>query len=347
MSNAPRSHAAAGSNVCGNGKAAAGESKRRLGSFTLALLCILCGCSCQGPYEVMNSADKGCAQLISLAEHLFGLTASLGAARRPRQLPLPVHLCLALASVGFTQLQNAALSTSLPAIVLITLKNGNLVANMLLGTVFMRRKYSVLQKAAVLLVTLGLICTTLPDDLGTDSDVVGPERGFVLGILLLAAALLCRAGGSILAEVVCRDYGAPVEEVILWRNLLGLPCVLTQWRSIAHHAERWTSSSHDLVPWPGLWGLLAMNVLFDHATRVAWTHLIESTSALTANLVLTIQRFVAFIIFAALLSPDSVRLNVRIGSMAVLGGSAIYSLIPVATESDLLTSNGDGKSKRE
>lgn len=305
------------------------SSCKSFGFCTLVGILIVCGCACQGPYEVMNTRDKGCAQLISLAEHLFGLVASFGAFSRPRQLPMAFHLCLALSSSGYTQLQNAALGTSLPTIVLITMKNGNLVANMLLGVWVLGRRYSLQQKGAVLCVSMGLIFTTLPGaDRGT-SGAVGMDWGCLLGIVLLAGALLCRAAGSILQEIVCRDYCVQVDELLLFRNLLGLPIVLAQWRSIAHHAERWSAGPEACGL---LWGLLVMNVLFDHITRVAVTHLIERTSALTANLILTIQRFVAFVISATVLSSDPLGVKLWVGAVAILAGSALYTLASAPTE---------------
>ena len=70
--------------------------------------------------------------------------------------------------MGYTQLQNLALSTPLPMLVLITIKhldfavgiavprNGNLLANVLLGKLLLWRHYGPQQLLAILLLSAGV-----------------------------------------------------------------------------------------------------------------------------------------------------------------------------------------------
>ncbi|CAE7780979.1 Efr, partial [Symbiodinium microadriaticum] len=165
----------------------------------LIFFSIACGCACQAPYEVLNSQDKGCAHLISLAEHIFGLLVTLPCAFRKRQLPLRRHLALAAGGIAYTQLQNAALSTKLPTLVLITIKNGNLAANIFLGKVIMKRQYGLQQLAAVLLLSFGLLLLSVVGAGASLSDDAGDHNlwSCILGVLLLAGALLSRAAGAL------------------------------------------------------------------------------------------------------------------------------------------------------
>jgi len=291
----------------------------------LVFLCIACGCSCQAPYEVLNTKDKGCAHLISLAEHIFGLVVTLRSAFRSRQLPLQWHICLAAGSVGYTQLQNIALGTQLPTLVLITIKNGNLLANVFLGKLLLHRQYGLQQLVAVVLLSLGLILVSLAGAVGDNTTENG--HSCVLGIILLAGALLSRAAGGLVQEQLSRTRTVPVEELLFFRSLLGLPAVLLQYKSISTHSRQWFAGEI-MFGWPGPWVLLALNTVMDYVTRVGITLLIERTSALTANLVLTFQRFVSFIISAVLLSPELPSKSLWLGALVVLAGTLLYAVAP-------------------
>lgn len=291
---------------------------------SLALLTVFFGCICQTPYEVMHTRDKGCAHLISLFEHLFGIVASLGALRRERQLSWSLHFGLAGANACYTLFINAALSTALPTVVLITMKNGNLAASMLLGACLGHR-YSRRQLAAIGIVSCGLVLSSLAGS-RCDKNV---EAGWssLLGIIFMAGALLSRAASAALQEHGCRGgQGVSVSELLLYRSALGLPAILCQWKQLEHHTGRWNSSQVSGLAWPTMWLLLLANISFDYAMKVCISSLIERTSALTATLVLTAQRFVAFIISAAFLTAEPLGLDLCIGAVAVLAGTLLYTV---------------------
>mmetsp|Transcript_72442 Transcript_72442/g.169669 ORF Transcript_72442/g.169669 Transcript_72442/m.169669 type:complete len:434 (+) Transcript_72442:53-1354(+) len=306
------------------------ETKERSGCVlgVLVFLSVVCGCSCQAPYEVLNSQDKGCSHLISLTEHLFGLLVTFRCAARKRQLPLRWHLVLAAGSIGYTQLQNAALGTQLPTLVLITIKNGNLAANIILGKVFLRRQYGLQQLAAVLLLSFGLLMLSVVG--ATPSDDSAGDHSLwscLLGIVLLAGALLSRAAGALAQEHWSKSCSIPVEELLFFRSLLGLPAVLINAPHVLEHGGRWLTGAV-AFSWPGPWALLALNTVMDYVTRLCITHLIEQTSALTANLILTLQRFVSFILSAAFLASESPSRSHWLGAVAVLAGTLLYAVAP-------------------
>jgi UDP-xylose/UDP-N-acetylglucosamine transporter B4 len=236
-----------------------------------------------------------------------------------------MHLLLAAGSIGYTEFHNAALGTALPTIVLIMLKNGNLVANMLVGVAVLRRQYGVREVLGVLCISGGLILTSIAGGQKETKAVPGAGGSAILGVALLAGALLSRAMSGCLQEINCD--GSMVQEILLYRNLFSLPIILTHWHSIYDHVRHWNSAGSSLggFEWFGPWGLLATNVVFDHCARVCVSHLIDQTSALTANLVLTLQRFIAFVISALLLSQEDLGLDIWLGAIAVVLGSLIYA----------------------
>lgn len=123
----------------------------------LSLMLILCGCGSQLPYELMNSSDRGCGALTSVCEAVFGLALTAPAALRQESWSVPVatHAWLAGAAVLYPLLLNQALASPLPVVLLSTLKNGNLVANAIVGVLLLGKRYSARQLLSVALVSTG------------------------------------------------------------------------------------------------------------------------------------------------------------------------------------------------
>mmetsp|Transcript_112496 Transcript_112496/g.195199 ORF Transcript_112496/g.195199 Transcript_112496/m.195199 type:complete len:460 (+) Transcript_112496:31-1410(+) len=293
----------------------------------LVLLLVFCGCACQAPMEVMTGRDKGCAHLISLVEYIFGIIASLGALREKRRLPWALHLGLAGANISYSMLLNVALGSALPTVALLTMKNGNLVANMFLGVLVLGRRYTLQQYLAVLCITMGLVAASWRG--GAKSWQGNGETSALIGSVCLVGALLSRAAGGVVQELYCRTQGAPVAELLLYRSLLGLPIILIRWRSISEHAIRWSVEPQiSGLAWPTFWALLAANVLFDYACKVFMTRLIGQTSALVGTLALTCQKFISFLISAFAVSSETPGWNLWLSSIAVLTGTVVYSFAP-------------------
>lgn len=292
----------------------------------LAALTVVCGCACQTPYEVMNKHDKGCAPLICLAEYMFGLAASLKALRMPRRLPWHLHFGTAAADCGYGLLVGFALSSKLPTTVLITMKNGNLVSNMLLGRCILGRQYNWKQYLAVSFVTAGLVLASLS---GGSKGWQGASSGLseVHGIVFILGALFCRAASGVLQEMSCQKYSAPVMEMLFYRSALGLPVACLRWQPIWEHAARWSTAPQvSDFPWPTMWILLLMNIAFDYCTKMSISKFIGCTSALAATLVLTFQRFVSFVISATLLSNNVLGWDLWFAAFAVLAGTVLFAV---------------------
>jgi len=299
-------------------------------SCTLAVLTVLCGCASQAPKEIVNPRDKGCAHLVYFTENLFTMAASSGALRSPRRLPWRLHMSLAALDAGYVMLLSVALSTSLPTAAVMTFKNGNLVVSVLLDTWALSRSHSWMQLAAVTCITSGLAVTSLcssPARAGGSGEV---DCSALIGLACVLGALVSRASASVVQELYCVKYNAPAVELLLFRSALGLPLLATRWRAIVRHAVRWSTESQ-IAGLPGLafWVLQCLNVAFDFGTKFFITRLMSRTSALTATMVLTIQRFISFVLSATFLGAEPVGWKLCLGTMAVLAGSICYAASPM------------------
>ncbi|EOD35663.1 hypothetical protein EMIHUDRAFT_227451 [Emiliania huxleyi CCMP1516] len=309
------------------------------GSLLLSGALVLCACLCQWPYDALNSVDRGCGGLISTSEATFGLLLAAPTALRQPEWTVPVqtHLLLALITVCYPLLLNQALASPLPVVVITTLKNGSLVANAVVGTLLLGRRYSAPQLLSIGLTSVGLVLTAMSGTAGasapTRSDVAG---GLWTGVALLPVALLLRAvTGCMQERAFARLPGgtrASAEEMIFFRNILGLPILLLRGGGRAlEHASSWSGPHVGGVQWPGMWVLLAANLVFDYCCKLICTRLIERSGALHTTLVLTLQKFLAFVASVLLLSPDtSLRSSPTLwaGAAAVLVGSTCFSMTP-------------------
>lgn len=233
-------------------------------------------------------------------------------------------MLLAVPNLGYAVLLNLALSTSLPVPVVITIKNGNLAASMLVGVVALNRRYTLHHYSAVALITFGLVLASLS---GRDDGAGAGGAGWshLFGVVCLMGALLSRAASSVAQEMVGQAYSVSVKELILYRSVLGLPFVLLQWRPMLRHIHRWNSEDAPFVI-PTMWLLLLTNLAFDFGMKVSITSLISRTSALTATLALTCQRFLSFVFSAFLLSATPPSWDLWASAVAVLAGTILYML---------------------
>ena len=215
----------------------AGEAEGTCGALcasvpALSLMLVLCGCGSQLPYELMNSIDRGCGALIAVCEAVFGLAATAPVALRQQSwsVPLSTHACVAGVAVLYPLLLNQALASPLPVVLLSTMKNGNLVANALVGVLLLGKRYSSRQLLSVVVVSGGLVLTALSGSASSDSHD-SPEAGASLLLTLegivavgcLAGALLARAlsGGLQEAAFAKCDTRASADEMLFFQNLFG------------------------------------------------------------------------------------------------------------------------------
>ncbi|KAJ8612875.1 hypothetical protein CTAYLR_002063 [Chrysophaeum taylorii] len=305
------------------------ESPNDEAVLALAVGMVLAGCLCQVPHELMNTRDKGCGDLVSIVEYLFGLVLSApwafrssGFGVKPRH-----HALLALLSVSYAFFTNLSLASKVPTTVFVALKNGTLAANLVVGVVVLRKRYTLAQYGAVAVVSLGLASTAVrARSLLTTASRAAKDgsAGYLVGVACLIAALLARATSGAVQEWAMRLGGcaAPVSEMIFMRNALGLPFFVVRASGVGIHLRRWLTD-------PNLksqWLFLGLNVLFDYCCKILMTKIIARRGALTASLVLSFQKFVAFTISVVFVNP--ILRNSRTiwwSALCVLLGTVAYS----------------------
>eukprot|EP01043_Picozoa_sp_COSAG02_P039112 COSAG02_NODE_3064_length_7435_cov_2.086150_3_plen_371_part_00 len=287
-------------------------------SGLLVVATLVFGCLAVVPLEMLNTRDRGCADLISLMEYSWAAIISLPALSRKQQIPWRYHVALLICGVTYSVCCNQALNQNLPMPVFLVLKNGLLVANMIVGRCALGKIYSSAQILAVLCVTAGLIVCTIVsarDEIERAETQAEEQHSNQLPAVFSAAFSWLRSQAISLSQ-------APTAES-MWTLMLGLRDsqfmrgVLfmlgalgaralgsaTQevafrtygahvqetifWKSILGlpvFAMRWddvTSHANLWMETPFNWVLLAGEVVFDYTTSRSVANLVATTSGLT------------------------------------------------------------------
>ena len=154
-------------------------------------------------------------------------------------------------------LNNAAFGYAVPMTVHIIFRSGGLVVNMLLGylvegrryvryiyfpyeIIKVQHRYNVTQILSVILVTLGVICTTLSASQPAPSRVSSASSSghYSVGILILTLALIMSGFMGLAQDSAYAKYGrGHWQEAMFYLHFLALPGFIIFWRNIAHQFQ--------------------------------------------------------------------------------------------------------------
>lgn len=293
--------------------------------------------------EMMLKRDKRCASLISLVEYAYTALLSSHVLLRPRQLPLSCHLQLLLTGVGASVLSNWCMESDVPVAIRLVLKNGQLSANMAVGALLLKRRYSTAQILAIIAITAGIVLATAGDALvkaaaakGGEAAVVAAAAGathrpYGVGVGCMVGALLLRASRGALQERAFSEHGMCASEVIFAQHVLGLPVFASDPAALRRTFDAWGGLETVSLPMLGaavplLWLCLAGEVVADHLHKLFTTRLVGATSALTSTLVSTMQRLLMVVLSATVFATAPATPAVWAGIALVGLGCVLYAL---------------------
>ncbi|KAJ7074498.1 UAA transporter [Mycena amicta] len=148
---------------------------------------------------------------------------------RPRHIPLRPYLVQVALFYLISLLNNAAFSYEIPMSVHIIFRSGGLVVSMLLGWAVSGKKYTFGQVISVLLVTLGVVLTTLSAADHATVASSGPSTSlntYIQGIAILSLALLLSGFLGLVQDHTYSRYGrtnSSWQESMFYLHFLALP----------------------------------------------------------------------------------------------------------------------------
>ncbi|PWN31959.1 UAA transporter [Meira miltonrushii] len=360
-----------------------------LPEWSLTLSLIFAGCCSNAYYlEQATRIQPACGTLLTFLQFIFTTLQMLPTQLRfrdektgkryirPRfespKIPLKRWSAQVAMYFGTTILNNTAFSFHVPVPVHIIFRSGGLVVSMLAGYFLRGRRYTPTQIVSVLLVTAGVIISTLATTPESGDDSASASSGpsattYFAGIGLLTAALFVSAVMGLYQEQTYGVYGKQHwQEGLFYNHFLSLP--LFALRATSMHSLLSPGAIYDLRQWfnvafgsfsflpigfgsatsslpsigiimPILIPALALNVLTQLICVNGVNRLTAMCSSLTVTLVLVVRKAVSLAISVLIIAPalgEEVHGKgmLFVGATSVLIGTLGYALGTASTSKD-------------
>ncbi|XP_018578845.1 UDP-xylose and UDP-N-acetylglucosamine transporter [Anoplophora glabripennis] len=315
-----------------------------------AIIFTLLGCMLNNIFlEYIIKLDPGAGHLITFCQFLFiathGLifTSKFGTVKP--KIDFQDYLKLNLFFFTTSVVNNWAFAFNIPVPLHMIFRAGSLIANMILGIVIVKRKYTLEKYISVLLITLGIIictlyssntqaqvaCSDCEGDYQNVKSEVSPDHFFwwVIGIILLTGALLMSAGMGIFQEQLYKKHGKHPQEALYYTHLYPLPGFLLYSSSLIEHASIATNSEPFTVPVlnvgiPLIWGFLLLNVITQYMCISNVYILTTECQSLTVTLVITLRKFFS-LLFSIIYFQNPFTFAHWIGTIMVFTGTLMFS----------------------
>nr|XP_023025759.1 UDP-xylose and UDP-N-acetylglucosamine transporter-like [Leptinotarsa decemlineata] len=281
-----------------------------------AIVLTLVGCMLNNVFlEYIIKLDPGAGHLITfcqflfIAVHGFIFTSKFGHVKP--KIALRDYMTLVVFFFTTSVVNNWAFAFNIPVPLHMIFRAGSLIANMVLGIVIIKRRYTLEKYVSVLLITVGIIICTLystgPKKTAcTNCDGSSeqlhddlPEDHFfwwLIGIFLLTGALLLSAGMGIFQEQLYKKHGKHPQEALYYTHLYPLPGFLIYSASLLEHTTIANNSESFNIPLlnigiPIIWGFLLLNVITQYMCISNVYILTTECASLTVTLVITLRKF--------------------------------------------------------
>ncbi|TDH09439.1 hypothetical protein EPR50_G00086920 [Perca flavescens] len=250
----------------------------------LAIVLVFVGC-CSNvvSLELLVRQFPGCGNIVTFAQFVFialeGFIFETNFGRKKPAIPLRNYVIMVTMFFTVSVINNYALNFNIAMPLHMIFRSGSLIANMILGIIILKKRYSASKYLSVALISAGIfICTIMSArqmNVGNDGS---EEQGFyalmhwLIGIGMLTFALLMSARMGIFQETLYKQYGKHSKEALFYNHCLPLPGFLLLSTNIYNHCVYFSHSTPTVVPVVGLtvpimWLYLLINVI---------THLIFS-----------------------------------------------------------------------
>lgn len=289
-------------------------------TLAMCLLCIVAGVGAVAPAALIVDQEPSAMQLVMLGNYLYMIAYSLVVKPRvlcDHEIPIRTHLRLVVAQFAYIQGQNIAFRLGMPMSIVLVLKNGGLVAQMLVGTCLLGERFHVRQILAAVAVTVGIVVSVRGD--APADGAASAASSVLLPTAILVFATLLRSLGNEWTKQAFSAHGRLFNEVLFFQHFLGLPLVCSEPQLLINTVKMWCTLE------PRLWFYLFAHLAGNFVCSQACARVV-ATSSVLLNLVLTTMRFTAIVLSATLLAKADAP---RAGT-SLWGGAVLVSLGVVA-----------------
>ncbi|WFD23284.1 golgi uridine diphosphate-N- acetylglucosamine transporter [Malassezia equina] len=236
-------------------------------------------------------------------------------------------------------LNNEAFAFHIPMSVHIVFRSGGMLVNMVLGYTVSGKRYSLLQLASVMLVTVGVIVATLSAAMPSASGPPSrhPMGDYMTGVALLSLALITSGCMGLFQEQTYAKYGREHwHEALFYSHLFSLPLFVLQSGALRQQIAHANQTPREWIGMckscqvlgffiPSYYIKLALNVLTQLLCINGVNRLTSRVSSLSVSLILVVRKAVSLLISVVLLNHQTGSMGLWSGAAAVLVGTLGYS----------------------
>ncbi|KAL4082121.1 UAA transporter, partial [Scleroderma yunnanense] len=276
---------------------------------------------------------------------------------RKRRVPLLPYLIQVALFFALSTLNNAAFAYDIPMTVHIIFRSGGMIVNMVLGWLLVKKRYTYRQTISVLVVTIGIVMTTLsaskPTSTTPKSHSVATSL-YAQGIAILSLALLLSGFLGIVQDWVFTHYIKPTDaqaasgphalpswqENMFFLHALALPLFYFSKDGIISELSRMRASSPislssmPLITQPYMPSCVSsVPLIFVHLFANTITQLIcvigvnrltGRVSSLSVTLILSVRKAVSLLLSVAVYGGQA-NIQMWVGAALVFLGTVGYS----------------------
>ncbi|KAF8630966.1 hypothetical protein AX17_005322 [Amanita inopinata Kibby_2008] len=261
---------------------------------------------------------------------------------KPRQVPLSQWTLQVLLVTASSLLNNWAYAYHVPLTILIIFRSAGLAVSMLLGYLFLKKRYTPAQIMCVAVVSVGVVVATLsrlapPSSSRTSTSVVGTKEDtylYMIGVSMLIVSSIFTGVLGLLQECTYKTYGPCWKEGVFYTHFLSLPIFVFLLGDIKQGISSLSysqSASSSTIPFFILIGSLVSQLICVSGVN----RLNSQMSSVSTNIVLTTRKALS-LCFSVWWFGNGWNQQLGVGAAMVFLGSLTFSLIGHKNKSKIL-----------
>uniref|UniRef100_A0AAZ1XJ62 Solute carrier family 35 member B4 n=1 Tax=Oreochromis aureus TaxID=47969 RepID=A0AAZ1XJ62_OREAU len=315
--------------------------------FAVVLVFVGC-CSNVVFLELLVRDFPGCGNIVTFAQFVFialeGFIFETNFGRKKPAIPISNYVIMVTMFFTVSVINNYALNFNIAMPLHMIFRSGSLIANMILGIIILKKRYSASKYLSIALVSAGIfICTIMSAKQVVSaaaehwnvSNEGSEDQGFyafmhwLIGIAMLTFALLMSARMGIFQETLYKKYGKHSKEALFYNHCLPLPGFLLLSTNIYSHCVLFNQSTPVLIPGvelsvPIMWIYLLINVITQYVCIRGVFILTTECASLTVTLVVTLRKFLS-LIFSIIYFQNPFTTWHWVGTAVVFVGTLLYT----------------------
>ncbi|KAK6317821.1 hypothetical protein J4Q44_G00111120 [Coregonus suidteri] len=169
----------------------------------------------------------GCGNIVTFAQFAFialeGFIFETNFGRKKPAIPMSNYVIMVTMFFTVSVINNYALNFNIAMPLHMIFRSGSLIANMILGIIILKKRYSMSKYLSIAMVSLGIFICTIMSARQVNTGAEGSEEQdvyaflhWLLGIAMLTFALLMSARMGIFQETLYKQYGKHSKEALFY-----------------------------------------------------------------------------------------------------------------------------------